>query len=167
MKTLVIHPKDSSTDFLSIIYSDKDWTVINTNISKKFLKEQIKSHDRIIMLGHGTPCGLLVFDRFVIDSTLVYLLREKDCVCIWCNADLFVQKYKLKGFYTGMIISEFEEAMYFTVSTDDNDIDFSNSLFANAIKESIDNSDMLTNVKKLYDGVSPVITYNKKNLYQS
>jgi hypothetical protein len=66
-----------------------------------------------------------------------------------------------------MIISEFEEAMYFTVSTDDNDIDFSNSLFANAIKESIDNSDMLSNVKKLYDGVSPVITYNKKNLYQS
>jgi hypothetical protein len=167
MKTLVIHPKDSSTDFLSTIYSDKDWTVINTNTSKKFLKEQIKSHDRIIMLGHGTHCGLLGFNRFVIDSTLVYLLREKDCVCIWCNADLFVQKYKLKGFYTGMIISEFEEAMYFTVRTDDDDIDFSNSLFANAIKESIDNSDMLSNVKKLYDGVSPVITYNKKNLYYS
>jgi hypothetical protein len=167
MKTLVIHPKDSSTDFLSTIYSDKDWTVINTNTSKKFLKEQIKLHDRIIMLGHGTPCGLLGFNRFVIDSTLVYLLREKDCVCIWCNADLFVEKYKLKGFYTGMIISEFEEAMYFTVRTDDDDIDFSNSLFANAIKESIDNVDMLSNVKRIYDGVSPVITYNKKNLYYS
>lgn len=34
MKTLVIHPKDSTTDFLSEIYSDKDWTVINTNTSK-------------------------------------------------------------------------------------------------------------------------------------
>jgi hypothetical protein len=51
MKTLVIHPKDSTTDFLSVIYSDKDWTIINTNISKKVLKEQIKTHDRIVMLG--------------------------------------------------------------------------------------------------------------------
>ncbi len=75
MKTLVIHPKDSTTDFLSEIYSDKNWTVVNTNVSKKFLKEQIKSHDRIVMLGHGTESGLIGFDKFIIDSTWVYLLR--------------------------------------------------------------------------------------------
>jgi hypothetical protein len=49
MKTLVIHPKDQTTDFLSIIYQDKDWTLITDNPSKKYLKEQIKSHDRIIV----------------------------------------------------------------------------------------------------------------------
>lgn len=38
MKTLAIHPKDITTDFLSEIYSDKDWTVITENISKKKLK---------------------------------------------------------------------------------------------------------------------------------
>lgn len=59
MKTLVIHPKDQTTDFLSVIYDDKDWTIINTNVSKSYLKTQIKSHDRIVMLGHGTDKGLL------------------------------------------------------------------------------------------------------------
>lgn len=30
MKTLVIHPKDTTTDFLSVIYEDKiGWTIIN------------------------------------------------------------------------------------------------------------------------------------------
>lgn len=43
MKTLVIHPKDSTTDFLCEIYKDKkDWTIINSNVAKKLLKEQIK-----------------------------------------------------------------------------------------------------------------------------
>lgn len=28
--TLVIHPKDQTTDFLSEIYLDKNWTVINS-----------------------------------------------------------------------------------------------------------------------------------------
>ena len=60
---------------------------INTNTSKSFLKQQIILHDRIIMLGHGTEEGLIGFNRFFINSSLVYLLREKICVCIWCNAD--------------------------------------------------------------------------------
>ena len=80
--------------------------MININVSKKVLKEQIKSHDRIVILGHGTEKGLLGFNRYIIDSTWIYLLREKNCVCIWCNANVFVKKYNLKGFYTGMIISE-------------------------------------------------------------
>src|SRR5690606_14597319 len=103
--------------FLSDIYLDKNYTIITTNTSKSFLKEQIQSHDRIVMLGHGNENGLFGFDRFVIDSNFVYLLREKICVCIWCNADVFVKKYRLKGFYTGMIISEYDEALLYCVPT--------------------------------------------------
>ena len=40
-------------------------------------KDAIKSNDRIVMLGHGTEQGLIGFQRFIIDSSLVYLLREK------------------------------------------------------------------------------------------
>lgn len=61
MKTLVIHPKNSTTDFLSVISFNKNWTVINTNITKRILKESIKSHDRIIMLSNGTELRLLGF----------------------------------------------------------------------------------------------------------
>ena len=165
MKTLVIHPKDSTTDFLSEIYSGKDWTVINTNTSKKALKEQIKTHDRIVMLGHGTEKGLLGFNKFVIDSTWVYLLREKICVCIWCNADVFVKKYGLKGFYTGMIISEYEEAIMYCLPTNSHWIAESNTDFALAIKNSIDEENMLEKAKMLYEGNSAVVEFNRSNLY--
>ena len=165
MKTLVIHPKDSTTDFLSEIYREKDWTIINTNISKKVLKEQIKTHDRIVMLGHGTEKGLLGFNKFVIDSTWVYLLREKICVCIWCNADVFVKKYVLKGFYTGMIISEYEEAIMCCVPTNSHWIAESNTNFALAIKNSIDEENMLEKAKLFYEGNSAVVEFNRNNLY--
>jgi hypothetical protein len=165
MKTLVIHPNDSTTDFLREIYKDKDWTVINTNTSKKLLKEQIKTHDRIVMLGHGTEHGLIGFNKFVIDSTCVYLLRNKNCVCIWCNADEFVKKYGLKGFFTGMIISEYEEAIMYAISTSSHWIAESNTDFALAIKNSIDEENMLEKAKMLYEGNSSVVEFNRNHLY--
>ena len=60
MKTLVIHPEDKSTDFLSPIYAPiTNKTVIKGGIYKSELQGLIESHDRIIMLGHGAPYGLL------------------------------------------------------------------------------------------------------------
>lgn len=107
MKTLVIHPEDETTDFLSEIYSDKNWTIIRDNVSKKVLKESIKSHDRIVMLGHGTEGGLFGHkNRFIINPSMWSIFCVISSVCVWCNADVFFEKYNLKGFYTGMIISE-------------------------------------------------------------
>jgi len=169
MKTLVIHPKDETTDFLSEIYSGKDWTIINTNISKSALKRAINEHDRIIMLGHGSKQGLIGFNKFIIGSELVYLLREKECVCIWCNADQFVVKYGLKGFYTGMIISEYEEALMYCVQTTSEKISHSNLLFAEAVKKSIDkNKDTIVeSIKSIYNNIddNSVIEFNQQNLY--
>jgi len=166
MKTLVIHPFDVTTGFLSVIYDGKkDWTVIDTNVSSKFLKEQIKNHNRIIMLGHGTEDGLMGYNRFVIDSSFVYLLRDKECVCIWCNADEFVKKYNLNGFYTGMIVSEYDEALLYCIQASSQQIYNSNILFADAVKKSIDEADMLKSMKLLYDDENPIIEFNKKNLY--
>lgn len=174
MKTLVIHMKDYTTRFLSDIYSDKDWTVITTNVSKSLLKSQIKAHDRIIMLGHGTEDGLIrvstdgSYNGFVIDSKLVYLLRDKHCVCIWCNADQFVTKYGLTGFYTGMIVSDVEESYCFSVPSSYDDIEKSNILFATAIKEAIDRDDMLGITKSIYESdKNNIILFNKNNLYET
>lgn len=168
MKTLVIHPKDSTTDFLCDIYSDKKWTIINKNISKSELRKQIKEHDRIIMLGHGSEYGLfdLANDRFIIDSKWVDMLRKKECVCIWCNANVFFEKYGLKGFYTGMIVSEIMEAYLYSLPTDIDLIEESNKLFATSIKESIDTNNMLENAKNRYDtDKNLIIDFNKDNLY--
>lgn len=73
--------------------SDGYWLDISNDVItkrplKKSLKDNIKSHDRIVMLGHGTESGLLGHGRYIIDPTMVYLLREKICVSIWCNADV-------------------------------------------------------------------------------
>jgi len=168
MNTLVIHPQDQTTDFLSVIYKDTNWNVINTNPSKKYLKEQIKLHDRIIMLGHGTENGLIGFNRLVIDSSLVYLLKDKLNICIWCNANVFVEKYKLKGFYTGMIISEYDEAVMYNIKTNYQFINDSNMDFANAIKLSIQENnvnDMLKQTKLLYEGNTSVVNFNRNNLF--
>ena len=176
MKTLVIHPVDSTTDFLSVIYKGKDWTTIRQDISKSRLRRLIKDHDRIIMLGHGTDLGLLGIIKsnldgipeykYVIDSTFIQLLRTKSIVAIWCNADEFVKKYKLKGFFTGMIISDYTEANLYCIQDKGTDIDDSNTLFADSIAESIDHKDMLGTAKALYKKDSNnVVNFNKLNLY--
>ena len=38
MKTLVIHPQDVTTDFLKLIYCDRQWTIINTEVRYEAFK---------------------------------------------------------------------------------------------------------------------------------
>ena len=121
MKTLVIHPKDSSTDFLIPIYMnlksfpDFDDVTIIRGGTKEEVDEQIQLHDRIMMMGHGSPQGLFAVGQFgmqgmIIGHSTVPLLENKECIFIWCNADKFVERYNLKGLYSGMFISEVSEA---------------------------------------------------------
>ena len=170
MKTLVIHPKDESTDFLCKIYKDHDWTIINSTVPKRVMKDAIKSHDRIIMMGHGCERGLFNsnFDT-VIDSNYVYLLREKDCIAIWCNADVFFLKYGLKGLYTGMIISDYTEAQYESVTTTYHEIGESNFLFGKAMRDGITNDgfdiDLIQDVYST-DNLNRVMDFNKNRIYK-
>lgn len=168
MKTLVVHPIDSSTDFLSITYQDIDCTKVRATISKSRLKQLIKDHDRIIMLGHGTDHGLIDKDRFVVDSTIVYLLRQKDCVCIWCNADQFVVKYGLYGRFTGMIISEDIEANMYCIDATFDQMQTSNKMFASAVSLSLDKDDFVKSMKLLYQRHdNPIVQFNRNNIFQT
>ena len=114
MKTLIIHPEDPSTFFLDIVYAPiENKTVITGGVSKSEVQKLIREHDRVMMMGHGSPGGLFNVGRFsgcgayIIDQQMVPLLKEKtDNVFIWCNADKFVDIFGLKGFYSGMFISE-------------------------------------------------------------
>ena len=173
MKTLVIHPYDRTTRMLASCYEGKDWTVIaDASTSKKEIKQAIIDHDRVIMLGHGTSSGLMgklgAYNyRFIIDSSYLYLLREKkSLIAVWCNADEFFNKYDLKGFYTGMIISEYDEAEYCNLYPIQRDIDESNNLFGEALTKSIDSDDMLDDMVKHYVGDTPTINFNKVRLYK-
>jgi hypothetical protein len=167
MRTLVIHATDPSTDFLKEIYRDKGYTVINHNPSKKELKDAIKAHGRIMMLGHGVPYGLIGHGRLIIDSSYVQILREKLCVGIWCNADQFFNKYKLRGFFTGMFISEVGEAGCNRIETTQDKVTFSNEYFASEYRkyESLITAHQL--IKEHYNSFDcPVIQFNNDRLYE-
>ena len=120
MKCLVIHPEDETTTFLKVIYSHlKNKTVITGGVSKSSIVQLIKEHDRVMMMGHGSPSGLFAMGQFftnapyIIDQTIVpFLMTKKDNVFIWCNADRFTQRHGLSGLYSGMYVSEFDEALY-------------------------------------------------------
>jgi hypothetical protein len=162
MKTLVIHPSDYSTDFLKPIYEGiEDKTVITQDKTRDEIIELIESHDRVMMMGHGSPSGLfgIGFNRlFVIDNGLVEHLNKKDNnVFIWCNADRFVNRFGLKGFYTGMFISEVGEAYYCGLpNIPQNVVDESNNQFANWVGE------LFTSKKPLNEVYSDIVdSYGK------
>jgi hypothetical protein len=181
MQTLIIHPKDSTTTFLELIYGKiPDKTIISGGVSKEQVKDLIQSHERVMMLGHGSPSGLFSVGSFpdtngyIIDQTMVELLnRKRDNIFIWCNADSFVNQYRLKGFYSGMFISEVEEADYCgLVGTSQNQVDESNLRFGEIFSgfANEDTSLIYKNVLIEYGKLAeknPVASYNCKRLYKS
>ena len=180
MKTLIIHPEDSSTSFLDIVYKPiEEKTVITGGVSKSELNKLIMEHDRIMMMGHGSPGGLFAIGKFtnsgayIIDqSTVPYLINKVENVYIWCNADKFVDTYKLKGFYSGMFISEVGEAYYCGLpGTKQDVVDESNYGFCDIISKYINESKetIYDNVKKEYGLIAetnPVAFYNNNRLYK-
>lgn len=196
MKTLIIHPTDPSTFFLDIVYeSVQDKTLITGGISKTEVQQLIREHDRVMMMGHGSPGGLFNIHRnpftncgngYIIDQSMVPLLKEKDnSVFIWCNADKFVDVFGLKGFYSGMFISEVGEANYcsrdFPINskeyiklrtTTQEEVDESNYGFCNIIAKYINEDKELIhkNVKKEYGIIAEsntVALYNNNRLYKA
>ena len=178
MKNLIIHPADASTDFLKPIYANiSDAIILNGGASKDQVKELITQHDRVIMLGHGSPFGLFSIGQFmgnngyIIDSTMVDVLKYVECISIWCNADKFMVKHELNGFYSGMFISEVGEAMYCGLpGTPQETVDASNHYFAQLLGEVINEplsaiNDYVTDNYGLLTEDNPVALYNYNRLY--
>lgn len=144
MRTLIIHPTDPSTDFINVICdryrNDPDITIIDgTNISHRLIKEGLKENDRIVFMGHGNEYGLLdmVGQRQVITSRDLSMFRDKELICYWCNANIFVERYDLNAFCTGMFVSEVKEARWYNLPIDQNLIDESNSLFCRILGDNL------------------------------
>lgn len=177
-KTLIIHPKDHSTNFLKTIYKDIRYkTIITGGCYFDDVLKEIKTHDRIIMCGHGTPAGLLAVGQFelnyghIINERCVEHLKGKECMFIWCNADQFVKKHNLKGFYSGMFVSEVGEAYFCNLkNVNQSKVSSSNYSFSEIVSRHIDNDmkELYENVKTDYGVLiegNPVVKYNHDRLY--
>jgi hypothetical protein len=182
---LVIHPDDRSTDFLKPSYADLDATVLTQRDEFYNLAETMKRHNRIIMMGHGSPNGLFMpqiegveegengelfeYSDYSINDTYADILREKRTVCVWCNADKYVVPNDLHGFYTGMVISELCEADYCDVKgCNPKQLEQSSTKFTMGLKEAIkvDGPESLNIFKEIYNNPqNPIMGYNRKRLY--
>jgi hypothetical protein len=182
MKTLIIHPKDKSTQFLDIVYETiPNKTIVTGGITKDEVRKLIEEHDRVMMCGHGAPHGLFSVGQFdgckggfIIDQSMVEVLSKKDnSIFIWCNADRFVDFYKLKGFYSGMFISEVGEAYYCGLpGTKQDVVDESNYGFCELLSECINETHevMFNTIRETYGKIAennPVALYNHNRLYLS
>ena len=101
------------------------------------VQNAIRADDVIMMLGHGNSYGLFSkpdkrgkTDRLLVSGKHVQFLREKTCIGIWCHANLFAEEYGLHGLFSGMIISELQEALDYHVKADKDEIDREMLLFA-------------------------------------
>jgi len=179
MKTLIIHPKDPTTSFLSQIYAPlKNKTVVQGGITKSELRELIESHDRVFMLGHGSQNGLLNPGQFpnvgsyiIDDSMAIPLKNNTSSIFIWCYADQYVQRHGLAGLNCGMFISEVSEAEYYGFDNIDWDlIDQSNERFARIISKYLNQPIEILYQKLLYEyeliaRTNPIARFNLERLY--
>lgn len=181
MKTLVIHPEDKTTEFLTAIYANlSNKTVIKGGVSKSELRVMAEEHDRILMLGHGSPDGLLsrcqvpTGGLFIVDESMVSVLKNKlNCIFIWCYADQFVRRHGLAGLCTGMFISEMGEADYWGFKGINHSmIDESNQRFASIVSKYLDEPlDFLYNKLlieyEILAKTNPIARFNLGRIYLS
>lgn len=179
-KILVIHPDDRSTDFLRPIYQQlPNTTVITGGVSYMDIRELIQTHDQVMMMGHGSPYGLFSMNNFpnsgwyIIDNMMIDLLSEKNnSVYIWCNADVFVDRYRLNGIYSGMFVSEVGESVYCKIPSTQEQVDESNNAFAQILGQQLL---IETSLEQVYDNTNQayrelaqtnqVAKYNQQRFY--
>lgn len=139
-RVLVVHPRDPTTDFLVPIYSRLDATVITKAIPQHRIRGLMENFDQLMFMGHGSPWGLMSVGQFpgggfiINDSFRAQLAERDNTVYVWCYADQFVHYNNLRGFYTGMFVSDMMEArMCGLPFVDKWEVDVSNRAFADVV----------------------------------
>ena len=116
----VVHSTDPTTQVLSLLYQQREdiKALITDRDTSSAVQRAIRADDVIMMLGHGNRYGLFSkpdkngkYERFMITGKHVQFLRGKTCIGIWCYANMFAEKYGLRGLFSGMIVSELQEAI--------------------------------------------------------
>lgn len=179
---LVIHPKDKTTAMLSALYDGLEAQVVadyRTTKEMGRLLHYVSTQERIMLLGHGSDKGLFFraddskdeFDKIIVGHSHAYHLRKHggNIVAIWCNADQFARAEGLHGLFTGMIVSELNEALLYQVKTTQEELDRENVKLAMRLRTLLDERIPLSEIHKrmlaMDDVQSPLTTFNYNNFY--
>ena len=126
---IVVHPKDPSTVMLASIYEGLDnVTLFDSWRQREQILKAIAAAPReepILLLGHGYPRGLLDmrYGTVIKDEDARLLKDRPNLVGIWCYASSYAHAHGLKGFFSGMFISELPEALVNGVEAEAEEID--------------------------------------------
>lgn len=173
----VIHANDPTTKVLSLLYQQREdvRTLITERNTSSDVQSAIRADDVIMMLGHGNEYGLFSkpdkkgdYRRFLITDRHVQFLRDKTCIGIWCYANKFAEKYKLHGLFSGMIISELQEAIDMGVPATRDEIDREMEKFTIRLKDCMDTyglEQIPLRMKESDDVQSALTKFNYGNLY--
>ena len=173
----VIHATDPTTQVLSLLYQQREDVrmCITEKSTSSDVQRAIRTDAAIMMLGHGNEYGLFSkpdrngdYRRFLITDRHVQFLRDKTCIGIWCYANKFAEKYKLHGLFSGMIISELQEAIDLGVPATKDEIDKEMEKFTIRLKDCIDTYGLEQTplrMKELDDVQSELTKFNYGNLY--
>lgn len=108
---------------LSVLYDGTGAQVADGRFTVKGVQRLLHhapSRERIMLLGHGSDCGLFYrdcdsdecFGGIAVGHQHAFYLRRHmgSIIGIWCHADMFARKEGLHGLFSGMIVSDEGEA---------------------------------------------------------
>ena len=167
---IVIHPYDQTTTFLRPLYESREGVELYTqqhsnSTIRMALNKRVGNSKTVMMLGHGCEQGLFAdtsptrkFDRLIINGSHVEFLRKTTCIGIWCNADMFANKYRLKGLFSGMIISEIQEANMFSIPTTEEELAIENERLTRLLVQSLQECPLLCDIPGWFHTHAPMNT---------
>ena len=175
---IIVHANDPTTSTLSQLYEklpEDKYEHLDENSSNTYIIQEIKNADCIMMLGHGNPYGLFSvpnrkgqYVRHLVSAKHVECLRNKVCIGIWCHANLFAERYGILGLFSGMIISEPQEAVEYNIRTTVDEINKEMEKFAYRLSVCLNTyelCDIPDRLRDLDDVHSELTNFNYNHIY--
>lgn len=179
---LVVHPKDRTTSVLSILYDGMETNIISNKCSNKemgHLLHHASKQERIMLLGHGSDKGLFYrdddtkdeFDKIIVGHPHSFYLRKHggNLVGIWCHADEFARAEGLHGLFSGMIISEEQEAEEYGIMATKHEILKSNTVMFEQLRclldENVPLCEIPQRIKNMDDEKTSLSVFNYHNFH--
>lgn len=138
---LVIHPADPTTDFLRVLYEGKEGCRCLLGGESRNQVNDLLFHlppgEPVMLLGHGTDAGLFRLEqgeqRRYVGRQMAFCLRRHPIIGVWCHANRFAEAHGLSGLFSGMVVSEREEAETYGIATSEKELERENLLFASTL----------------------------------
>lgn len=93
--------------------------------------------DTLVMCGHGTSNGLLVpnsYSEYVIHELNLNKIHAQNVIGLFCHASQFAEANNLHGLFSSMFISNIDEAMYYCIRTNGEEINTQNKIIFDEVR---------------------------------